>query len=172
MDNCTVFNKQTVEERSRTLTKKKLCYGCHMLITADHNATTCSNRRICKICNQKHLTGLHGLVPKRKGRNNSATTSAAHPTENDCLGANSVLVVSNADMDAKCASAGISVKIISMYIVPVNKIGHAGTKKEVSTLAMLDNCSQGMFMKGTFAVYQLSVTLLTWMQICLSRNLR
>ena len=165
MDNCTVFNEQTVEGRSWTLTKKKLCYGCHMLITADHNATTCSNKRICKICNQKHLTGLHGFVPKRKGRNNSVTTSAAYPTENDNLGANSVLVVSNvADMDAKCASAGISAKIISMCIVPVNKIGHAGTKKEVSTLAMLDNCSQGMFIKGTFAVYQLSVTFLTWMQ--------
>ena len=66
MDNCTVFNKQTVEERSRTLTKKKLCYGCHMLITADHNATTCSNRRISKICNQKHLTGLHEFVPKEE----------------------------------------------------------------------------------------------------------
>ena len=149
MDNCTVFNKQTVEERSRTLTKKKLCCGCHMLITADHNATTCSNRRISKICNQKHLTGLHGFVPKRRGRNNiSATKSAAYPTENDNLGAKSVPVVSNfADMDATFASAGISAKIISVCVVPVNMIGHAGTKKEVSTLAMLDNCSQGTFVK-------------------------
>ena len=77
MDNCTVFNKQTVEERSRTLAKKKLCYECYMPITADHSARTCSHRRVCKICNQKHLTGLHGYVPKRRGKSNIATTSSS-----------------------------------------------------------------------------------------------
>ena len=41
---------------------------------------------------------------------------------------------------------GIPAKIISMCVVPV-KIGHVGTKTEVSTLTMLDNCSQGAFMK-------------------------
>ena len=45
-----------------------------------------------------------------------------------------------------CLTAGIPAKIISICIVPV-KIGHAGTKKEVSALAMLDNCSHGTFMK-------------------------
>ena len=116
MDNCIIFNKQTVEERSRTLGKKKFCYGCYMLITADHNARTCSNRRICKICNQKHPTGLHWYVPKRRGRSNIiATTSTANPIENDNLGASSVPVVSNfAEMDRRCASTGIPAKIISM----------------------------------------------------------
>ena len=148
MGNCNIFNKQTVEERSRTLTKKKLCDGCYMPITADHNTSTCSNRTICKICNQKHPTGLHGYVPKRRGGSNiSATTSSANPLENDNLGASSVPVVSNvAEMDTKCASTGIPGKIISMCVVPV-KIGQVGTRREVSTLAILDNCSQGMFMK-------------------------
>ena len=123
MDNCTVFNKQTVEERSRTLAKKKLCYGFYMPITADHNTRTCSNRRVCKICKQKHPTGLYGV------------------------GASSVLVASNfAEMDMKCASAGIAAKVISMCVVPV-KIGHVVTQMEVSTLAILDNCSQGTFVK-------------------------
>ena len=44
MGNCTIFNKQTVEERSRTLVKKKLYYGCYMPIIVDHNARTCSNK--------------------------------------------------------------------------------------------------------------------------------
>lgn len=44
MDHCTIFNEQTVE---------KLCYECYMQITADHNARTCSNRKICKICDEK-----------------------------------------------------------------------------------------------------------------------
>ena len=67
--------------------------------------------------------------------------------QREYLGASSVLVVSNfAEMDMKCASTGIPAKIISMCVVPV-KIGHVVTQKEVSTLAMLDNCSQGTFMK-------------------------
>ena len=37
----------------------------------------------------------------------------------------------------KYASAGISAKINSICVVP-DKIGHVGTKNEVSTLAMLD----------------------------------
>ena len=92
MDNCTV-NKQTVEERNRTLAKKKLCYGCYMPITADHNARTCSNRRVCEICNQKHPTGLHVYVPKKRGGSNIATTSSANVEENDNLGASSVPVL-------------------------------------------------------------------------------
>ena len=143
MDNCTVFNKQTVEERGRKLAKKELCHGCYMTVPADHNARTCRNGRVCKICNQKHLTSLNGYVPK----SNIVTTSSANPIEIDNLGGNSVPVLNNfAEMDMKCSSAGTSAKIISMCVVPV-EIGHVGTKKEVSTLAMLDNCSQVTFIK-------------------------
>ena len=128
MGNCTIFNKQTVEERSRTLVKKKLYYGCYMPIIVDHNART-------------------WYAPKRRGGSNIAITSSANPTENDNLGASSVQVVSNfAEMDMKCASAKIPAKIISMCVVPV-KIGHVRTKKEVSRLAILSNCSQRTFMK-------------------------
>ena len=38
-------------------------------------------------------------------------------------------------------------KIISMCVVPI-KITHAETKRKVSTFAMLDNCSQGSFIKN------------------------
>ena len=91
MDNCT-FSKNTVEERSRTLAKKKLCYGCYIPITADPNARTFSNRRVYKICNQKHPTDLQGNVPKRRGGSNIVTTSSANPIENDNLAASSVPV--------------------------------------------------------------------------------
>ena len=102
MDKCTIFNKQNVEGRSKTLAKKKLCYGCYMPITADLNSRTCSNRRMCKICNQKHPTGLHGYASKRGFGSNSETTSSANPVENDNLGASSVPVVSNSsEMDIK-----------------------------------------------------------------------
>ena len=46
IDNNTIFKKQTVEESSRTLANKKLCYECYMSITPDHNARTYSNKRV------------------------------------------------------------------------------------------------------------------------------
>ena len=68
-DDCSIFNGQTVIERSKTLARKKLCCDCYTPITADHNARTCKTQRTCKICNQKHPTGLHGYISKKKGIN-------------------------------------------------------------------------------------------------------
>ena len=50
-------------------------------------------------------------------------------------------------MEFKLASASIT-SVISMCVVPV-KVSYAGTKKQISTYAMLDNCSQGGFMKDS-----------------------
>ena len=61
-DDCSIFNGQAVKERSKTLARKKLFCDCYTPITADHNARTCKTQRTCKICNQKHLTGLHEYI--------------------------------------------------------------------------------------------------------------
>ena len=50
-------------------------------------------------------------------------------------------------MEFKLASASIT-SVISMCVVPV-KVSYAGTKKQILTYAMLDNCSQGCFMKDS-----------------------
>ena len=47
---CQVFLSQTMEDRSKTLYKKKLCYGCLGNISKEHNAKSCANRRMCKVC--------------------------------------------------------------------------------------------------------------------------
>ena len=31
-----------------------------------HTARTCNNRRVCKVCQGKHPSGLHGYKMKRK----------------------------------------------------------------------------------------------------------
>ena len=143
-DDCSIFNGQTVEERSKTLARKKLCYGCYTPITADHNARTCKTRRTCKICNQKHPTGLHGYISKKKGIN---VNNGGDSTKGNDGGDGNTLLQSNfAEVDVKCASTGFPANIISMCVVPV-KLSYVKTKKEVSTLAMLDNCSQGTFLK-------------------------
>ena len=66
LDDCKLYLELQVNERSKTLFKNKLCYGCYKPISTSHNARTCENRRICQVCGGKHPTGLHGYEPKRK----------------------------------------------------------------------------------------------------------
>ena len=61
LDNCNTFNTKSVQERSQFPQKQKLCYGCYEPISIIHNARSSQKRRICKICKEKHPTGLHGF---------------------------------------------------------------------------------------------------------------
>ena len=140
LDNCRKFNDLTLEERSKILRKKKLCYGCYSPITSEHNAKSCKKRRKCQVCNLDHPTGLHGYIHKKKG---GALTS---DTEQKQGGSN--LKSNFAGMDFKSASASITSSVINMCVVPV-KVSYARTKKQISAYAMLDNCSQGCFMKDS-----------------------
>ena len=50
IEECQVFLSQTMEDRSKTLYKKKLCYGCLGNISKEHNPKSCASRRMCKVC--------------------------------------------------------------------------------------------------------------------------
>ena len=86
----------------------------------------------------KHPTGLHGYVPRWK---------VGGAADNSKDGDSDTVKTNFAEMDVISASANMASKIISMCVVPI-KITHADTKREVSTFAMLDNCSQGCFIKN------------------------
>jgi len=101
LDDCATFMDQSVEDRSKLLGKKRLCYGCYLPISMNHNARTCKNRKICKICKSKHPTGLHGFTPKKKIEN---LTSG----END-----------DKMPKVKCNSTSMVANNISMCVVPV-----------------------------------------------------
>ena len=49
LDKCEDFMKKSIEERSKFLARNKLCYGCYMPISSDHNARSCKQRRVCTI---------------------------------------------------------------------------------------------------------------------------
>ena len=87
-------------------------------------------------------------VPNKIGGSNiNIITIEVTPIENDNLGAGSAPAVSSfAEMDMKCALAGISAKTISMCVVSV-MIDHFVTKKEESIIGMLNNYSQRTFRK-------------------------
>ena len=78
LDDWSVFNHQTVEEWSKTLAVKT-CYGCYEPVTA-HNSKICVNGTLCKLCGQRHPTGIHKYIPKKKSDSKSKTKGDA--TEN------------------------------------------------------------------------------------------
>ena len=41
LDECKAFNDMTVEERSKFLSKQKLCYGCYEVISPKYTARNC-----------------------------------------------------------------------------------------------------------------------------------
>ena len=50
-----------MEGRSKTLYKKKLCYGCLGNISKEHNAKSCANRRMNNVFIGSYPTVLHGF---------------------------------------------------------------------------------------------------------------
>ena len=61
LDECKAFNDMAVEERSKFLSKQKLCYGCYEVISAKHTARNGLRRKNCKICLAKHPTSQRNL---------------------------------------------------------------------------------------------------------------
>ena len=45
IEDCTYYLQQTMEEKSKSLFKNKLCYGSLETVTNEHNRKTCSSRR-------------------------------------------------------------------------------------------------------------------------------
>ena len=66
LDECKAFNEMIVEERSKFLSKQKLCYSCYEAITLKLTARNFPTKRNCKICLEKHPTSLHGYKIRKK----------------------------------------------------------------------------------------------------------
>ena len=132
LDECKALNDMTVEERSKFLSKQKLCYGCYEVISPKHTAKNCPRQRNCKICLAKHPTGLHGYKIRRKddSKNND---DPGRTVKNNCANIK----------DVQCESIRTG-DVLSMCVVPV-KVRHKNSDKEIMTFAMLDTCSQGTF---------------------------
>ena len=127
VEDCQEIIGKTVEERSKIIGKKKLCYGCLEPMTKEHNAKTCKQRLTCKTCGKSHPTVLHGYT--KKVRSDTSTS-----------------VKSDIKSPVSCISTCLSHEVLSMCILPI-EICCDKTKSHVKTYAMLDNCSQGTFIK-------------------------
>ena len=140
--------KKSIEERINFHARKKLCCGCYIAISMSQNARTCNDRRIYQICKKKHPSALHGYTPKHEAGDDNS--SASDGTQIVTFKSNCIKFD-----DASC-SAWCSDEIVSMYIVPI-KVRYVNKRKEVTTYALLDNCSQGTFV-GEDIIHKLEVS--------------
>ena len=111
LDKCEDFKKKTIEDKSKFLAKNKLCYGCYMPISFDHNARICKQRRVFTIFKKKYPSGLHGYKHPRKSK----------------LGDSSA---SNNENSMTCATTKMKSRVVSMCIEPV-KVKHVHSGKEI-----------------------------------------
>ena len=131
IDHCKEFMEKSPKERTKILAKGKLYFGCYQPMTENHNAKSCKQRLVCRLCFELHPTGMHDYMKKKT---------------NEDLG-NAQLRESGTDT-VKCASLNRKLKaeVISMCIVAV-WVGHKSSRKMVKTYTMLDNCIQGSFIE-------------------------
>ena len=132
LDSCPEYKKNSVEERSKFLFQKELCYGCYTPISSEHNARICKRRRVCDICGERHPTGLHGYKARKKNRTGDGNDSGKN---------NGFLA---------CATTKMKSNVVSMCVVPV-KVKCNKSRKELKTYVMLDCCSQGTFINSELA---------------------
>ena len=91
------FLTQTVQDRSKTIFKKKLCYGFLAGISI------WSNRQSYKVCNGKHPTTLHGVKLDKNGKAN-IKNEKSNGEKNE---------------EMKCAPINSGSDVVSMCTVPV-----------------------------------------------------
>ena len=68
--------------------KNRLCYGCYAEISPKYTARLCTNRRTCKVCQGKHLPGLHCYKTKNKKSPNESKVDNKNETtmKSNCAG--------------------------------------------------------------------------------------
>ena len=142
LEQCKAYLTKSVDERSKYLSNKKLCYGCLKPISKTHTARNCNQRRTCKVCNEKHPTSLQGFKLKKKTKQGAVndTPDQSETLQEGVLKSN----VTICDKNIVCTSTKNNAQVISMCVVPVS-IKHKDSAKDIITHAILDSCSQGTF---------------------------
>ena len=151
LEKCKEFMEKPLKERIKFLMRQKRCYRCLEPMSDGHNAKTCTSNLMCSSCKGNHPTPLHVYVPKDKRSTDGGDQDPKKTDEvlkNSCAGLD----------DLKCAATSKEHEsnVISMCVVPV-KGKHEHGANEVTTYAMLDNCSQGSFIHDSI-VKKLGIT--------------
>ena len=85
LDECKVFNDMTAKEKSKFLTKQKLCYGYYEVISPKHTTRNCPTR-------------LHGYKIRRKGDSKDDDDSGKN-VKNNCANIKDVYSVNQLELE-------------------------------------------------------------------------
>jgi len=100
-------------------------------------------KRVCSVCKETHLTGLHGYVRQSYNRRPHSYQKKD---------------VEQKDLTNGCvATGGLLSSSISLCVVPVRLCHHERPNISIETFALLDNGSQGTFVRAD-VLNQLNVT--------------
>ena len=79
-----------MEDRSKTLYRKKFYYRCLGYISKEHIAKVCANRSMCKVCSERQPKVSHGLKTQKykKGNNEDSDTKEKNPEKVKCASTN------------------------------------------------------------------------------------
>ena len=135
LDDCVVYLKKPIERRRKLLYEKRLCFACYSPSNSQHFAKTCKNPRKCNHCGRSHPSSLHGLIkfkPKPETKPSDSETKNSESSTSDTV------------ITSGCTN--LQAKIVSLSVVPVI-LTHENSEKQIKTFALLDNGSQGSFIK-------------------------
>ncbi len=130
LDNCKTFMNKSPFARKMFVISHKLCFGCY---SPAHSVTNCTQKLVCreKDCGFAHPTGMHG-THKYKGKAKSNTEAAPH-ISNGCT---------------KCdENSEDSIEVLSLSVLPMLLWHKSNPNHVIKVYGMLDNCSQGTFIK-------------------------
>ena len=60
IEECEQYTCLNVDERHKKIFQLRLCFGCLSPVSQEHNGKSCSHKRKCIVCQEEHLTTLHG----------------------------------------------------------------------------------------------------------------
>ena len=130
----TTIRRWKLETEGSFWWSRKVFFGCYEPISKDYSKRNYKRRRICCVWKENHSTELHRYKPKCI---ESVPRGSQFNKEKS----------TDSGRKIACASTTIQEDVISMCVVPV-KEKHKDSNFVYSTLAMLDNCSQGCFAKA------------------------
>ena len=130
LDSCQTFMNRSPFARKMFVISHKLCFGCY---SPSHTVTNCTQKLVCreKDCGMSHPTGMHG-THRIKGKAKTSTNDVSQ-INNGCT---------------KCDDANdVSAEVLSLSVLPMLLWHKSNPNHVIKVYGMLDNCSQGTFIK-------------------------
>ena len=139
LEQCKAYLTKSVDERSKYLSTKKLCYGCLKPIAKAHIARNCNERQTWRVCNKRILRHCMDLSWKKKKKTQKNQTRSCqwcawpkwHVTR--CSFKKRVTIY---DENIVCVSSKSNAQVISMSVVTL-VIKYKDFAKEIMTHSIL-----------------------------------